>query len=129
MKIEDFSYIRCTNCKNVIIFPIPYENNHYLLSDMCNEYNEMNECCNDTHVLSGDIEFGIEGGYIKISDLPIKLRKEFPLKVTHGFDCGKHSLVVTKYNGDKVIVSIEGDYLTIDDGHKVNNIHIQFMDD
>ena len=114
MEIEDFIYIRCVNCKDVKIIPIPYENNYNLLSNMCDEYNELNECCDNSRVLFSDIKYGIENGHIKLSDLPFALRKEFPPEVTHEFNCGKHSLVVTKCNGDMITISIENDIVSMD---------------
>ena len=127
MEIEDFSYIRCVNCKNVKIIPIPYKNNGNLLSNMCDGYNEINECCSDSHNSFADVKFGIEEGHIKISDLPPKLRKEFPPEVTHEFACGKHSLIMTNHNGDKVIVSINGDNIMVTGDYSLDVIYC--MDD
>lgn len=124
MEIEDFSYMQCLNCKNVITLPIPYEDNRTLLHDMCNYYAKLNECCNDSYNSFGPIKYGIENGIIKLSDLPLALRKEFPLEVTHEFACGKHSLVVTKHNGDKVLVHVDGERIIILDGMTENSIYI-----
>lgn len=117
MKIEDFSYLRCLNCRHVIIVPISYDDNHTLLSNMCTGYSELNECCNDADVAFASVKFGIEEGCIKITDLPLALRKEFPPRMTHEFAGGKHSLFITKYDGTKIIISTNGINLTIDDGN------------
>ena len=114
MEIEDFSYLRCSRCKNVIILPIPYKNNITLLSNMCDAYNEINECCSDSCNSFADVKFGLKEDYLKISDLPLKLRKEFPLEVTHKFDCGKHLLVITKHNGDIITISVENNIVSMD---------------
>lgn len=127
MKIEDFTYIRCTNCKNVIILPMPQENNFGLLSNICHDYNELNECCNDTYSLHGSVKYGIEEGHIKLFDLPLKLRKEFPPEVTHGHNCGKHSLVITKHNGDKVIISVDNGNVMVTDDYATTIVYV--MDD
>ena len=127
MKIDDFCYIRCVNCEDVKIIPIPYENNYNLLSNMCDEYNELNECCNDSHVLFSDVEYGIENKHIKITDLPLALRKEFSPEVTHGHNCGKHSLVITKHNGDKVIISVDNGNVMVTDDYATTIVYV--MDD
>ena len=127
MEIEDFSYIRCVNCKDVKIVPILYEHNHALLCNMCDKYNELNECCDDSNVSFSTVKYGIENGYIKLSDLPLKLRKEFSSEVTHKFDCGKHSLVVTKHNGDKVTVSVDSNNVMITDTYATTIVYV--MDD
>ena len=127
MKIEDFSYIRCTNCKNIIILPIPYKNSGAVLTNICYNYNELNECCTNTNSLYGTVTYGIEKGHIKLSDLPLKLRKEFPPEITHKFECGKHSLVVTKHNGDKVTISVNSNNVTITDNYATTVVYV--MDD
>lgn len=114
MKIDDFSYLRCISCEQVIIVPISYYRNYTLLSNMCHNYDELNECCDNTDVTFASVRFGIEGEYIKLSDLPLKLRKEFPPEVTHEFNNGKHSLVVTKHNGDTITISVENDIVSMD---------------
>ena len=127
MEIEDFSYIRCTNCKNTIILPISYRSDYTLLSNMCYTYDEINECCDNIHNCFGSVECGIRFNEIKLSDLPLVLRKEFPPEVTHEFACGKHSLVVTKYNGDKIIISIEDKEVLINDNNIIT--YVRLMDD
>ena len=127
MENEDFCYIICSNCKNVRIVPISYENNYTLLSNMCTKYNELNECCNYPHVMFGSVTYGIEEGYIKLSDLPLALRKEFPPEVTHKFDDGKHSLVVTKHNRDKVTISVGNSNITVTDDYATTIVYV--MDD
>ena len=127
MEIEDFSYFRCLSCGNKIILPMSYHDNHRLLSNMSHDYTELNECCDDAYVTFGSLEFGINNGYIKISDLPLVLRKEFPSEVIHKFECGKHSLVVNRHNGNKVTVTIDNNNLIIDNG--MTNTFINFMDD
>ena len=127
MEIEKFSYIRCVNCKDVKIVPIPYESNHTLLSNMCDEYKETNECCDNPNVLFSTVKYGIENGHIKVSDLPLALRKEFPPEVTHGHNCGKHSLVITKHNGDKVIISVDNGNVMVTDDYATTIVYV--MDD
>lgn len=124
MKIEDFSYIKCTNCKNTIILPISYRSDYTLLSNMCYVYDEINECCDNIHNCFGSVERGIRFNEIKLSNLPFKLRKESSLEVTHEFDCGEHALIVTKYNGDKVLVYVDGERIIILDGMTENSIYI-----
>ena len=124
MNIDDFSYMRCENCKNVKIFPIQYENNMMLLSRMSDIYDSMCECCNNPNVCYSSVHFGVRNGLIKISDLPLALRKEFSLEVTHEYDCGEHALIVTKYNGDKVLVYVDGERIIILDGMTENSIYI-----
>ena len=127
MEIDDFSYIRCTNCKNVKIVPIPYEHNHTLLSNMCDEYTKMNECCDDSNILFSTVKYGIENRHIKITDLPLALRKEFLPEVTHEFACGKHLLVITKHNGDKVIISVDNGNVMVTDDYATTIVYV--MDD
>ena len=114
MEIEDFSYLRCSRCKNVIILPIPYKNNITLLSNMCDAYNEINECCSDSCFLFSTIKYGIEEEHFELSDLPLKLRKEFLTEVIHKFECGKHLLVITKHNGDIITISVENNIVSMD---------------
>ena len=127
MNVDDFSYIRCLNCKNVIIQPIPYKNNRTLLYDICCYYDELNECCNDAYNSFGSLKHGIKMGHVKITDLPLALRKEFPPEVTHEFACCKHSLVVTKHNGDKVTVSVNNNNVMITDTYATTIVYV--MDD
>ena len=127
MNIDDFSFIICENCKNIIIVPIPYEYNRSILTDMCNIYDEMSECCKKSFFTYGGVSYGIEDGCIKVSDLPLALRKKFPPEVTHEFACGKHSLVVTKHNGDKVTVSVNSNNVMITDTYATTIVYV--MDD
>lgn len=120
MNIDNFSFIECINCHKIIILPISYENNHTLLSNMCHDYSALNECCDDTDAVFGSIRYGIEERVIKLSDLPIKLRRGFPPEVTHEFACGKHLLIVTKHDGDVVTISVENNIVSMDynDGNR-----------
>ena len=124
MEIEDFSYIRCLSCGHIIIVPISYDDNHTLLSNMCDDYSELNECCNDADIAFGSVKFGIEEGCIKITDLPFALRKEFLQRITHEFANGKHSLVITKHNGDKVFVCIDGENVIVRDDMSIKSVYI-----
>ena len=127
MKIEDFSFLHCENCKGIKIVPIPYEYNASILTDMCVIYNEMCECCKNPFITYGSVSYGIDDGCIKISDLPLALRKEFPPEVTHGHNCGKHSLVITKYNGDKIIISVDNGNVMVTDDYATTIVYV--MDD
>lgn len=125
MKIDDFSYIICENCGNVKIFPISYEDNHTVLSNMCKKYNEMNECCDNSDVSYCDIRYGIEENDINLSDLPLKLRKEFQHDTTYIFDCGKYSLEVIDHTSIMVSLFLDGTDLTIKDvGTNITRIHL-----
>lgn len=120
MKIEDFSYIRCNYCKTIRILPIPYEGNYTLLSEMCLGYNEINECCSNPDNAYCGIYFGLEKGYIELSDLPLVIRKEFPLEVTYELVDSKHSLIINKHNGDVVTISVKNNIVSMDynDGNR-----------
>ena len=127
MNVDDFSYIRCVNCKKVIILPISCENNYTLLSNMCDKYNEMNECCKYSNFLFSSIEYGVEEDYLKMDDLPLKLRREFPPEVTHEFAYGKHLLFVNKHNGNNVIISVDSNNVMVTDDYATTIVYV--MDD